>query len=690
MTALYGSVSSPLGERCDVRLFGRGMRMMVIALVVALAGGAGTATSVFAGASGSAGPAPEGSSLKAWGADTTGQLGDGGGVEKESRTPVAVSGTTCAVATAVNDNDSFAVLRNGTIEGWGVDEGNKEGDLGDNGSNFPLSTKPIPIDEKGITTAIGITVDTADVYVLLANGSIVGWGDDNDGQFGNGSDPSGGSNTPVPIATSVTDAEALATSEDGSTLALLSNGEVDSWHEAFAFPNEEDTLGRETSGATPGPVEIEKGKALTGAEGVAEGANFSLALAGGEVKAWGAKQSPTNAVLGAGPKAIPSEVPVTVGGETPLKGVSAIAAGASFGLALVNGEVKAWGNGSLGELGNGTESESNLPVAVAKLTDIVAIAATEDTAFALDSHGRVWAWGNNTQGEVGTGSSEDTFDEPVEIASLGEGNDGLANGIDSDHEIAMGPDSGGCEPSTKSKEEKTVEGKPITGTTPTQTSTTPPTTTPTQTSTTTSPGSSTSSAAAHLVLGCTRSKLTLTDVVQQNGHVQLDGAAESSLAGHKVKILFNGFKLVATATVAADGLFSASAPLPPPKLRGSNSSRYLAESGSLKSLDLKLTRRLILDPPTSSNGKVSLSGQVQPPLAKPPTTVLVQQQLSCGAAKTIAHFKPSASGHFTVSVPAPGGATAAIYRLSTKVRGNTTSAKQFPTDSLPEPVNLGA
>jgi alpha-tubulin suppressor-like RCC1 family protein len=664
--------------------------MAVIALVVALVGGAGTATSVFAGATGSTGAAPEGSSLKAWGADTTGQLGDGMGVRAESRTPVDVSGITCAVATAVNDNDSFAVLRNGTIEGWGVDEANKEGDLGDNGSNEPLSPKPIPIDEKGITTAVGITVDTADVYVLLANGTIVGWGDDRYGEFGNGSDPSGGSNTPVEIATSVTNAKALATSDHGSTLALLSNGEIDSWGEETDYPNEQDTLGREGSGATPGRVEIEKGKVLTGAEAVAEGANFSLALVGGEVKAWGGKQSPTNAELGAGEKAIPSEVPVTVGGETPLKGVSAIAAGASFGLALVNGEVKAWGSGPLGQLGDGAKTESNLPVAVAKLTDIVAIAATEDTAFALDSHGHVWAWGNNTQGEVGTGSSESTFDEPVEIASLGEGNVGLANGIDSEHEIALGPNSGGCEPGTKSKEEKTVEGNPITGT-PTQTSTTP--TTPTQTSTTaTSPTSSTppGSAAAHLVLGCTDSKLTLTDVVQQNGHVLLDGAAVSSLAGHKVKILFDGTKLVATATVAADGLFNASAPLPPAKLRGSNSSRYLAESGSLKSLDLKLTRRLILDPPKSAAGKVSLSGEVQPPLAKPPATVLVQQQLSCGATKTVAHLKPSASGHFTVSVPAPAGAMAAIYRLSTKVRGNTTSAKLFPTDSLPEPVNLGS
>lgn len=325
-----------------------------------------------------------------------------------------------------------------------------------------------------------------------------------------------------------------------------------------------------------------------------------------------------------------------------------------------------------------------MPVPVANLTNIVAIAATEEDGYALDFSGRAWAWGSNKQGELGTGILKSTADKPVEIALLGSGNTGLAGGVDGTHEISLGAKgSAGCG-STEPPKTETTTSNPGGGTssTPTQTSSTPTTSTP--------PSPTSSAAAARLVLKCTASKLTLTDVVEQNGHVLLDGAAVSSLAGHKVKILFDATKLVATATVAADGLFSASAPLPPPKLRGSNSSRYLAESGSLKSLDLKLTRRLILDPPKSSAGKVSLSGEVQPPLAKPPATVLVQQLVSCHATKTIAHFKPSASGHFTASIPAPVGATAALYRLSTKVRGNTTSAKLFPTDSLPEPVNLSS
>ncbi len=99
------------------------------------------------------------------------------------------------------------------------------------------------------------------------------------------------------------------------------------------------------------------------------------------MKAWG---EGTNGQLGNG-KTEASKLPVTVGGPTPLEDVSEIAAGSNFALALVNGKVKAWGDGARGQLGNGEEQESNsLPVAVANLTDIVAIAATEEDGYALD------------------------------------------------------------------------------------------------------------------------------------------------------------------------------------------------------------------------------------------------------------------------------------------------------------------
>ena len=317
------------------------LRALTVAAVLALACVLIVGLNASTGAVG-ADATVQGSSLQAWGEDATGQLGNGMAVTPEIRTPVAVSGISCAVSASVSDLDSFALLSNGTVEAWGADEANKSGELGDNGALYPYSNTPVLV--AGITTAIGTAVDTADVYVLLSNGTIVGWGDNRYGQFGNGEAESalGGSNTPVAIATSLSGVKALATSDHGAVLALLDNGEVDSWGNA----DENDTLGREGSHFLPGRVDIKAATPLTGATAVGEGAIYSVALVGGEVKTWGDVGGLSNAVLGAGSKALPGEVPVTVedkaGDGEPLTEVATIATGANFTLALLkNGTVVA-------------------------------------------------------------------------------------------------------------------------------------------------------------------------------------------------------------------------------------------------------------------------------------------------------------------------------------------------------------
>ncbi len=194
--------------------------------------------------------------------------------------------------------------------------------------------------------------------------------------------------------------------------------------------------------------------------------------------------------------------------------------------------------------------------------------------------------------------------------------------------------------------------------------------------------------AAELALACTTRKLTLTDVIERGSRVLLDGAAEESLVGKRVKIIFDGHS-VASAVVNPNGLFSTTAPLPPAKIRNSNRARYLAEYGEQQSLDLKLTRRLILEPPTSAAGKVTLTGEVSPPLAKPVAAIVVQQQVSCTKVVDVERIKPRASGRFSVTVKSPPLQQAAIYRLTTTVRENTRSRKSFATFSLPEAVELG-
>jgi alpha-tubulin suppressor-like RCC1 family protein len=680
-----------------------------MAVVAALGGAAGTATSVFAGA-GKAGEA--GSSLRAWGFGVNGELGNG--KLENQPLPVAVKGIACATSAAASYEDSFAVLADGSVEGWGEDSAVDGGGLGDNLAHSEHSTEPIEV--PGISGAVQVAADIPNVFVVLANGTVEGWGDGHDGELGLGLSELSSSAVPVSGIGGFKAGEvhAMATA-DATQLALLSSGKVDSW----GF-NEDGQLGDGESGsatATPASVKDAAGsEPLNGIKAIAAGTEYSLALTEtGEVMAWGGN---ANIGLGAGNVKFQSTLPVTVEDTAhdgkPLTEVQAIAAGGNFALALLkNGTVVAWGRDDLGQLGNGEEESSGPlfhPVAVKGLEHIIAIAAGELDGYALDETGRVYSWGANQTGELGTGASPETRDVPAQVSELGTGNTALAPGADAQHQLALGPTSTECGSSEKSNTESTASnpggpGTSSTGSTPTGSTATSPTSSTPTSSTSSTPTSSTSTtphatadlyqpnfaaAAASLILGCTGRQLTLTDVVQQHGHVLLDGAAASSLAGHKVEILFDGHQLAATATVAANGLFSASAPLPPAKLRGGNSARYLAESGSLKSLDLKLTRRLILDPPRSSGGKVSLTGEVQPPLAKPPAQILVEQQLSCGATKTVARVVPSADGHFALSIPAPAGAPAAIYRLSTKVRGNTASSRLFGTFSLPEPVDLAS
>lgn len=216
-------------------------------------------------------------------------------------------------------------------------------------------------------------------------------------------------------------------------------------------------------------------------------------------------------------------------------------------------------------------------------------------------------------------------------------------------------------------------------------------------STTTSTGSgstgvaSTPKAIEELRLGCTNMQLALNDVYIHGSRVLLSGSAASSLVGKKVKIMFGtANKQVASATVGANGQFTTTAPLPPAKLRDSSSARYVAEIGRLRSLRLKLTRRLLLEAPTASGATVTLMGQVVLPLTKPISPVSVEQQLECGKTKIVKTFTPSAGGRYHITLTVPANARAAIFRLTSKVAANKHSVKHgFATFSLPLPVTLG-
>lgn len=111
---------------------------------------------------------------------------------------------------------------------------------------------------------------------------------------------------------------------------------------------------------------------------------------------------------------------------------------------------------------------------------------------------------------------------------------------------------------------------------------------------------------------------------------------------------------------------------------------YTVLVGKLRSRALALTRRAILLTPTYGAGKVTLSGQILAPLAKPVAAITIRQLAvgSCTQLITVATIRPSANGSFKTTVTPPAGQQAAIYSLTTLVRTSAGSKTTTPAASL--------
>lgn len=217
-----------------------------------------------------------------------------------------------------------------------------------------------------------------------------------------------------PVGTTVTGdvpATVTFTSVDAAryfALALGSDGNVYSWGN-----NGSGQLGIGATGGThftPQAVvqgAIPASASLTQLSG---GLDHSLAVADdGWVYAWGENSADQ---LGDG-TATSQNAPVAISqGEIPA-GVSLVqvAAGGEFSLALGdNGKVYAWGSNADGQLGDGTNTSSASPVEVGPGdipagVNITKVAAGSRHAVALGDDGMVYTWGFNSQGQLGIGST---------------------------------------------------------------------------------------------------------------------------------------------------------------------------------------------------------------------------------------------------------------------------------------------
>jgi alpha-tubulin suppressor-like RCC1 family protein len=225
--------------------------------------------------------------VSCWGDNSWGQLGNGSstppGANQGSTTAVPVSNISNAIAVAAHAHGTCALLSNGTVQCWGA---NVAGELGTGTTtgpntcfppyNWPCSTIPAPA-VSGLGNVVAIAAGDGDfVCALLSNGTVSCWGDNSNGQLGDGTTTP----RPAPVAVSgLTGATAVAAGQEHSC-ALVSGGTVQCWGS-----NTSGQLGNGKMSNSLVPVGV---AALSGAMTISAGNSHSCALlSGGGSRCWG-------------------------------------------------------------------------------------------------------------------------------------------------------------------------------------------------------------------------------------------------------------------------------------------------------------------------------------------------------------------------------------------------------------------
>jgi alpha-tubulin suppressor-like RCC1 family protein len=318
----------------------------------------------------------ENGTVKCWGANGNGQLGNG--TNNPNNTPVDVAGLEPGVtAIAAGNNRTCAITKQKNVFCWGE---NPHGELGDGSTD----SKNSPVGVQGLTDVQSITLGGSLSCALTGAGEVWCWGDLSVSSWYEKpiSEPA---KTPVRMD----GFKEKVRSIDAGNLhvcALDSKGNVLCWGQ-----NTYGQLGDGTVEKSGLPVAVEG--LSSGATAIAAGYDYSCAVTNpGWIQCWGKNDS---GQLGDGAVLLQT---TPIGVPAISSGAVAVTAGYNFSCAQFgDSAVKCWGGNEFGQLGDGTRNQHSTPTEVQGLQGkIRSLASNGYTNCVLTAEGEMACWGNNT------------------------------------------------------------------------------------------------------------------------------------------------------------------------------------------------------------------------------------------------------------------------------------------------------
>ena len=335
-------------------------------------------------------------SVVCWGDDRDGEIGDGA-PGATPRAPTPVLGLAGVRSLSAHWQHACAVLTDGSVACWG---NNASGQLGDGTAVNRAQPVAVPGLQNVVAVATGLSHSCA-----MTAGAIRCWGDNSQGQLGSSATGTSGSTTQLTLVPIVIDPVAIAAGAQ-HTCAVRLNGQVLCWGQ-----NSNGQLGEGTMTSLAEPVPV---TGLAGGVKVTAGATFSCAATNdGAVFCWGDDHY---GQLGTGHdvvRPLPTTIAVEAD-QVTAGGAHSCAVGRAV-LPGGGDDFVCWGSDQAGQLGDNGDEDRSLPTPIKPSQLPGGVSAGALHTCAVDQSARLWCWGRGSSGQLGPSHLVDT-PFPTEVA----------------------------------------------------------------------------------------------------------------------------------------------------------------------------------------------------------------------------------------------------------------------------------